>query len=460
MLNSKIHYTISRESKPGKMGEVAMRTKKLRQTNFLITILRYTYGAYLRLVYNFKISGYEQIEDLQPPYIVISNHVNTVDPMIISMAHKRHIHWVAGDHLFRNPYLRFLLRRFAGSISKSKSRSDYATIQQITRTIKRGKIVGLFPEGRRTWDGRTVSLFFSTAKLIRMLKVPVVICILEGGYQTLPRWSAKKRRGVVTVAYQKPLLPQEFAGMKADEIHALLTERLAHNAYDYQEKHKIIFRSNRRAEYLEHVLYICPVCGSLAALESQGNNYRCKVCNLEVTVDTFGLFQSNHPDFSFKHVADWNIWQRQKLRERIALGEWSNGKSFFPGDTGVRFFTGYRDSSMNYHGFVEINLYQDRIEIQVPCGGSNPVDGTRKRIGKPDKEDTSKPVTGIFDVNLFPLDHIESLSINMQRNLEFYFKGVLYHLKFPKPRGSAYKYLSVYEAIIESQNEEKQTTAN
>lgn len=159
-----------------------------------------TYGKILRLIYRLSLDLPDTLSALKPPYIILSNHVNTFDPILISVSYPVPIHWVAGDILYRNTVLRFLMRKLVGA-------------------------GGLFPEGQRTGAGKNLSLFEATLKLVKLLKVPAASCILEGGCQTLPRWSNRRRPGKLTLALKEPLMPKSFSGMDADEIDAMLSSK-------------------------------------------------------------------------------------------------------------------------------------------------------------------------------------------------------------------------------------------
>ena len=403
------------------MTELKSRESDLRVVNGFFTFARHTYGRVLRVLYKMRISKSAAVTDLEPPYIILSNHVNTFDPILISVMYDKPIQWVAGDTLFRNPVLGYMLKRFVGSISKSKSRSDYNTIKQITHTIRKNRgIVGLFPEGQRTWDGITLPLFYSTAKLIRMLKVPVVVCILEGGYQTLPRWSNKRRPGRLVLSFKDPIMPESYAGKNVDDIYAMLTEALNFDAHEFQKTHKIRFKGRRRAEHLEHVLYICPSCGSMVSLVSEKHNLTCSHCSLAVQMDEYGFLSSDREGFDFSTIADWNRWQLNEIDNRIRSGYWVKGEPIFSGDTAL-FGSGYRDQPLTYFGDAEVVL--DIEGLTVLHG-----------------EKTYK----------FGYDKLESVNVAFQRVLEFYYENTLYRLKFPPPRSSAYKYLSIIDRIQEA----------
>jgi len=400
------------------MADKKSGNSDLRVINGFFTLARHTYGRVLRLLYKMTVSKSEATAQLEPPYIILSNHVNTFDPILISVMYDKPIQWVAGDTLFRNPLLGYMLKRFVGSIAKSKSRSDYNTIKQITYAIRKNKgIVGLFPEGQRTWDGITLPLFYSTAKLIRMLKVPVVVCILEGGYQTLPRWSNKRRPGKLVLSFKDPIMPESYAGKSVDDIYAMLTEALNFDAHEFQKTHKIKFKGRRRAEHLEHVLYICPSCGSVVTLVSDKHNLTCTHCKLEVHMDEYGFFSSENEEFDFSTIADWNQWQLHEIDKRIQSGYWADGKPIFTGDTAL-FGSGYREKPLTYFGDAEVIL--DIEGLTVIQGEKN---------------------------YKFGYDKLESVNVALQRIFEFYYENTLYRLKFPPPRSSAYKYLSMIDRI-------------
>jgi 1-acyl-sn-glycerol-3-phosphate acyltransferase len=410
-------------------NEAAMAAQETEQRStralpLFFAFARLTYGKILRLMYKMTLTKSEEVTNLAPPYIVIANHVNTFDPILISTMYDKPIRWVAGDTLFRNPLLGYLLRNLVGSISKSKSRSDYYTIREMTRIIRQEKgIVGIFPEGQRTWDGITLPLYYSTAKLVRMLKVPVVVCILEGGYHSLPRWSNKRRRGRLILSFKNPIMPKQFSGKTTDEIYLMLTKALEFNAHTYQEIHKIRFRAKRRAEYLEHVLYICPKCGSVVSMESRKNDLTCSKCGLTVSMDEYGFLSSSDTAFTFTTVAEWNQWQQEEARRRIRSGYWEDGdgsgKPIFSGDTAL-FGEGYRDKRLKYHGEAQVTM--DLEGLTITQG-----DNSWK----------------------FSYDAMESVNVAFQRIFEFYADNRLYRLKFPPPRSSAYKYLSMHACIIE-----------
>jgi hypothetical protein len=137
-------------------------------------------------------------------------------------------------------------------------------------------------------------------------------------------------------------------------------------------------------------------------------------------VDRYGFFEAVNDENRFTSPADWNAWQKRDLINRISGGEWDGGKPFFKGEP-AKFFSGYRDERMKSLGEVQVNMTINGITVTL--------DGETRE---------------------FSFSHIDSLTVAMQRNLEFYHDKSMYRLQFPAPRASAYKYLSVFEAIEEA----------
>ena len=69
------------------------------------------------------------------------------------------------------------------------------------------------------------------------------------------------------------------------------------------------YKSNRRAECLERILYVCPICGKIQTITSSNNTVKCTYCNLEVEYNEKLEFESTNPNFKFKYVEDWYKYQ-------------------------------------------------------------------------------------------------------------------------------------------------------
>ncbi len=224
------------------------------KTPLFIRLARPTYGRWLLWRHRIESVGMEQLETMERPFLVLANHVHTMDPFIISSASPVHIRWVAGAYLFRLFGLRPLLERWVGAISKIQDKSDMHTIRAIADALRAGDVVGLFPEGTRSWDGESLDFEESIAKLIKIFNVPVVLLNLEGLYGSRPRWAEERRKGRAIVRVVGTLSKEEIGSFSKEELYAHLKERLHFSYRSWQNTHAIPFSARRGAEGLEKVL--------------------------------------------------------------------------------------------------------------------------------------------------------------------------------------------------------------
>lgn len=241
--------------------------------------------------------------DKDKPHLIICNHQTAWDMVPIYMSFSRPLYFVASDDLFSEWFSKALEFIFA-PIPKSKSLRDVGAIRAMKQVVNEGGNVAIFPEGNRTYSGKTETIDPAIAKLIRFLKVPVIFYNLEGGYGVLPRWGQKEAKGSYTGRVKRILEPAEYENMNDEKIYELVKKELFVDDTTLGRT----FKGKRRAEYLERLLYICPDCG-FSEFTSHGNNFKCEKCgkeyhyNEDLTISGIG-FESK-----FKYIKDWYDFQ-------------------------------------------------------------------------------------------------------------------------------------------------------
>ena len=372
---------------------------------------------------NLQCENFELLETLEPPFLLLANHVTNYDPVIISANQPHLIHWVANDAVFRHPLLRWAFRRIQ-TIPKTKGMSDLETVRIMHEKVREGGIVGLFPEGHTCWDGKTQPLMPATAKLVKLLKVPVVTVLIRGGYMTQPRWVWPSHRRRCRILLEAGLLIEkdEIKALSVEEIDRRLNEGLANDDFLFWQENPLPLESEKRAENLELFTYICPKCGHLETLKSKGNRVSCVHCQWSFSIDIYGQLPRGE-DFPFADLTEWNLWQQKETRRR-AEDYRSNDK------TAAALLSDRKITVLTGAGLVP---------LKALCRGDAQLLGDRI-IFTPEK---GKPLN-------FLLGEIEAVSIFKQQKLEFYYEKTLYRFHFSNPRDSAFKWLSFLEALKEA----------
>lgn len=251
---------------------------------------------------------------LQNPYIVVSNHTTYWDQFFVGLSFSKHMYFLASEHSFRMGLVSFIMRSFAAPIGRVKGSTDASAALSIIRRVRKGRNICFFPEGERSFDGRTADLHPTAAKLLRTAGVPVVTYRLRGGYLTDPRWAKHRRRGRVRGSVVRIYTPEELKRMSVGEIHDAILSDIYEDAWETQRSEKLIYRGKKLAEGLEEALFICPKCGGTDTMTGRGNVFSCS-CGMTAEMDETGFFKEGAP---FETVAAWDDWQRDELAGRLA----------------------------------------------------------------------------------------------------------------------------------------------
>jgi len=263
-----------------------------------------------RLKYGVKVEPFRQQGDR--PYLILMNHQTGFDQFFVGMAFKGAVYYLATEDIFSLGWISSLLRYFLAPIPIRKQTTDLAAVRNCIRVAREGGTIAIAPEGNRTYHGRTVYINPSIVSMVKMLKLPVALFRIEGGYGVQPRWSDVVRKGKMRAYVSRVIETEEIAAMKDDQIYAEIVNGLSVN-----EAAPIgHFVHKRSAEYLERAIYVCPECG-LTTFESSGEMFRCKKCGLQVKYTSTMELQGEN--FPFRYVADWYDYQNSFINRLDVL---------------------------------------------------------------------------------------------------------------------------------------------
>ena len=109
----------------------------------------------LNIPFSWKVEGRENIP-LTGPLILVANHVHVLDPFFLIFISPRWINFMAKEELFRSLLLRPILR-WARSFSvhrRGKIEEKQKALRNAKDILARELIIGIFPEGSRSHDGK------------------------------------------------------------------------------------------------------------------------------------------------------------------------------------------------------------------------------------------------------------------------------------------------------------------
>lgn len=168
-----------------------------------------------------------------------------------------------------------------GTFPRKKGFVDFKSIKYTINIVKSGYSLVIYPEVGRNWDGETLPILKSIAKLVKLLNMPLVTAVLKGYYLAYPRWTDKKRKSVITIYYSKPVF---FDRNTSDETIISHIQNGIYNNDNYTLVNKI--KGKNPARGLPRLLWRCPSCRTIDALtEKDGSHIVCSHCGIEWEVN-------------------------------------------------------------------------------------------------------------------------------------------------------------------------------
>lgn len=106
----------------------------------------------VRIFFRVKYVGDENIPTSQG-YILASNHISNLDAVVHAIHLKSRVFYMGKAELFENRFVACLMRHVQG-FPVNRSRGDLSAIEYAIRVVEEGNILGIFPEGTRSKDGK------------------------------------------------------------------------------------------------------------------------------------------------------------------------------------------------------------------------------------------------------------------------------------------------------------------
>ena len=267
--------------------------------------------------------------ELEGPCIIISNHANMWDPILVALSlEKKHAYFVASEHLFRKGLRTTMLNWLLAPISRKKASVGSDTVKACLRHLKAGHSICLFGEGEATWNGVNKPIFPATGKMVKASGASLVTYRLEGAYMIRPRWAEHVRKGKMHGHPVNIYPPEVLKQMTPQEINELINKDIYEDAWARQRTEMIRFTGRNRAKGLEKALFLCPKCHEIGSLKGEGDKVCCS-CGFETAFTETGFFDPPEP---FEDIYQWDMWQHEQLKLRNFAYD---GKRLFS-DAGIR----------------------------------------------------------------------------------------------------------------------------
>jgi len=136
------------------------------------------------LFWQIRAEGEESIIN-EGSMILASNHVSYLDPVVLGVIVKRPIHFIAKKEVFDVPILGFIVKAL-GAIPVNRKKANPVSIKKSIILLKKNHVLGIFPEGSRSLDGKQLEFNPGIIKIALKTGAPIVTVGIKGTFEIYP----------------------------------------------------------------------------------------------------------------------------------------------------------------------------------------------------------------------------------------------------------------------------------
>lgn len=186
-------------------------------------IVRNSTGAILISTCGVRATGRKRIPEAGPT-LMMANHSSYYDTVVLGVVQLRFIDFMARSGLFF-PVLGHFLRSM-GAFPVLREGGGAAGIKETLKRLKSARLIGLFPEGTRSPDGKVQQLKGGVANIAKKSSSSVLCVGIFGTFEAWSRWQPWPGSYPLHVHYSEPISPEELRNLDESQAMALMQKRL------------------------------------------------------------------------------------------------------------------------------------------------------------------------------------------------------------------------------------------
>jgi len=180
-------------------------------------------GPLLRVLFRPWVRGMENIPTTGP-VILASNHLSFSDSIFLPLQSRRPVVFLAKSEYFTGKGLKGALTRWffksTGQlpIDRSGGKASEASLNTGLKVLSQGQVLGIYPEGTRSPDGRLYRGRTGIARMVLESKAPIIPVAMIDTEKVQPIGKRLPRIRRIGIVVGTPLDFSRFDGMEGDRI--------------------------------------------------------------------------------------------------------------------------------------------------------------------------------------------------------------------------------------------------
>lgn len=145
------------------------------------TVARGIVKLIMSCLYRIETKGLENIPK-EGAVLLCANHIHNLDPPLVGITMKRPVVFMAKEELFKVPILGKIVRK-ANAFPIKRGKADREAIRIGLKTLREGKVLGIFPEGTRSRTGELGKGLSGVGFFALRSDATVIPCAIIGPYK-------------------------------------------------------------------------------------------------------------------------------------------------------------------------------------------------------------------------------------------------------------------------------------
>lgn len=180
-------------------------------------------GPILKTVFRPWVTGVENIPRTGG-VILASNHLSFIDSVFLPLVMDRRIYFLAKSDYFTGRGLKgFITKAFFNGtgmlpIDRSGGKASEASLNTGLRVLAQGEVLGIYPEGTRSPDGKLYRGRTGVARMILEGHVPVIPVAMIDTEKVMPIGTKMPKVRRIGIVFGEPLDFSRFEGMESDRF--------------------------------------------------------------------------------------------------------------------------------------------------------------------------------------------------------------------------------------------------
>jgi 1-acyl-sn-glycerol-3-phosphate acyltransferase len=193
--------------------------------------VRHLFRAVAAPMYRFTVEGAEKVPATGAA-VLVAAHRSWLDPACVGGACPRVVRFLIVDTVYHKPWARWFYRMMGAIPLTPGGSGSIGALREALRTLKRGELIGIFPEGRVIREGESGLFHSGAALLAARAGAPIIPLGIHGTAAAWPHGRPLPGPGRVSVSIGNALEPPAKASA---ESVADLTGRIEKAIAELQE---------------------------------------------------------------------------------------------------------------------------------------------------------------------------------------------------------------------------------